>query len=384
MRLPAILCALCLATALPGDTQQEPSPVLRYLTVAQLEQSLTAAHGVKDKKLAEQISEMKLTERLSETEELRLAEELPGTKSRLALLAIADESSFLDLPASEIPDLPPPSQATQASLIHQAEDYLQKTVPELPNFLATRTTIRFWGTSGPISRTERDGFFPQMANTPAGQRLDSLGTTVDTVGYSQGVEIFDDLKEALKTECKPGELTGDDQFGEILNRLADEIAHGQITWSHWENSSAGPLAVFDYVAIYNYHWPRHCPNEMYYLPLETDSRGEIAVEIISGAILRLTESVLRKARTDDQQPPLLGESETMVDYRSVEIGGKNYICPVRSVYIGLGPFPSMEITNPASSRAHQEADRPVPEGLNDLTFGDYRMFRSTSRTVPVE
>ena len=384
MRLPAILCTLCLAVALPGHAQPEQSPALRFLTVAQLEQALTAAHGIRDKKLAEQISEMKLTERLSESEEVRLAEELLGMKSQLALLAIADESSFLDPPASEIPDLPPPSQATQASLIHQAEDYLLKTVPELPNFLSTRTTIRFWGTSGPIFWKERDGLFPQMVNSPTSQRLDSFGTTVDTVGYSHGVEIFDDLKEALKTECKPRELTGDDQFGEILNRVAYEITHGHIAWSHWENGSAGPLAVFDYDVIYDYQWPRHCPNEMYYLPVDTDFRGEMAVDLTSGVILRLTELALRKARTDNRQPPLLGESETMVDYRSVEIGGKSYICPVRSVYIGLGPFPGIEIANPASSRAHQEADRPVPEGLNDITFSDYRMFRSTSRIVPVE
>jgi hypothetical protein len=277
MRLPAILCTLCLAVALPGHAHPEPSPALRFLTVAQLEQSLTAAHGARDRKLAVQISEMKLTERLSESEEVRLAQELPGLKSRLALLAIADESAFLDPPASEIPDLPSPNQAAQASLIHQAEDYLLKTVPELPNFLATRTTIRFWGASGPISWKERDELFPQMVNSATGQRLESFGITVDTVGYSHGVEIFVDLKEALKTECKPGELTGDDQFGEILNRVADEITHGHLAWSHWENGPAGPLAVFNYDAIFNYDWPRHCPNEMYYLPLDTDFHGEIAV-----------------------------------------------------------------------------------------------------------
>jgi hypothetical protein len=117
----------------------------------------------------EQISEMKLTERLSRAEEVRLAEELPDMKSRRTLLAIADESAFLDPPASEIPNLPAPSQPTQISLIRQAEDYLQKTVPQLPNFLATRTTIRFWGTSGPVSWNERDGLFPQMVNSPVGQ-----------------------------------------------------------------------------------------------------------------------------------------------------------------------------------------------------------------------
>jgi hypothetical protein len=126
----------------------------------------------------------------------------------------------------------------------------------------------------------------------------------------------------MKTECKPGELTGDDQFGEILNRVAYEITHGHIAWSHWENGSVGPLAVFDYDAFFNYDWPRHCPNEMHYLPLDTDFRGEIAVDPTSGVILRLTELALRRARTGNQQPPLLGESETMVEYHSVEIGGK--------------------------------------------------------------
>jgi len=385
MRLRAITCTLCLAAALLSHAKGQPSlasPTLRSVTVAELEQTLAASHGVNDKRLAEQISEMKLTERLSKMEEAQLAQELPGARSRRILLAIADESAFLDPPASEIPDLPAPSQITQSSLIRQAEDYLRKAVPRLPNFLATRTTLRFWGTSGPVSWDERDELFPQMANSPASQRLDSFGTTIDTVGYSHGVEIFADLKEAMKTECKSGELTGDDQFGEILNRVAYEITHGHIAWSHWEKGSAGPLAVFDYDAFFNYHWPRHCPNEMHYLPLDTDFRGEIAVDPASGEILRLTEVALRKARTDDQKDPLLGESETMVDYRSVEIGGKSYICPVRSIYVGLGPFHGIDEHHPESNRAQREPEWAVPEGLNDITFSAYRMFRSTSRIVP--
>jgi len=114
-----------------------------------------------------------------------------------------------------------------------------------------------------------------------------------------------------------------------------------------------------------------------YLPLATDFRGEVAVDLTSGVILRLTELALRKARTDNQQNPLLGESETMVDYRAVEIGGKSYICPVRSVYIGLGPFHGIDESNPEFGRAQREPEWAVPEGLNDITFGDYRMFRSS-------
>jgi hypothetical protein len=53
MRLPAILCTLCLAVALSRHAKGQPSPAsptMRFLTVTQLEQALTVAHGVGDKK----------------------------------------------------------------------------------------------------------------------------------------------------------------------------------------------------------------------------------------------------------------------------------------------------------------------------------------------
>ena len=357
------------------------SPAMQFLTVAHLELALSSDPGITDENLAEKISQIRLTERLSRTEEARLSKTLPGRKSQLALLAIADESAFLDPPLSEMPNLPPPSEESRTTLIQRAEDYLLKTVPQLPNFLATRTTNRFWGTSAPVSMSERNRLFPQMVDSPAGQRFENFGTTVDVVGYSHGVEIFANPNDAMKIECKPGELTGDDQFGEILNRLAYEVTHGHVSWSHWENGPAGPLAVFVYDAFFSYNWPRHCPNEMSYLPLGTDFRGEIAVDPASGVILRLTEVAFRKAQTETQPFPLLGKSETMVDYRAVEIGGKNYICPVTSVYIGLGPFFGIDENN-LESRSANQSDETVQEGLNDISFSDYRIFRSTSRIVP--
>ena len=57
---------------------------------------------------------------------------------------------------------------------------------------------------------------------------------------------------------------------------------------------------------------------------------------------------------------------------------------MRSVYIGLGPFHGIDESNPESDRAQREPEWAVPEGLNDITFSDYRMFRSTSRIVPLE
>src|ERR1035437_8250507 len=70
-------------------------------TVRDLGQIIAASRGKSDKEVARQISRLVLTERLSTVQLDRLRSQLPGDTSRLALLAIADASVFLDLPRSE-------------------------------------------------------------------------------------------------------------------------------------------------------------------------------------------------------------------------------------------------------------------------------------------
>jgi hypothetical protein len=65
----------------------------------------------------------------------------------------------------------------------------------------------------------------------------------------------------------------------------------------------------------------------------------------------------------------------MVEYGPVEIGGKTYTCPVRSVSIskegltgGIDPFGGF-------------AQTPQTILLNDVIFDDYHLFRSNSRIL---
>ena len=106
------------------------------VTVAQLEQFLSAAGGVEDFALAKQIYDLKLTERLSDANLMRLEKVLPGPNSQLALTAIADESGVLSLPAAEIPDLPPPDPGAQSALIEKVNQDATSTVKKLPDFYA--------------------------------------------------------------------------------------------------------------------------------------------------------------------------------------------------------------------------------------------------------
>src|SRR5574338_275667 len=75
----------------------------RRVTVDQLEQFVASAHGKQDAKVAQQLVQMELKERLSTTRLVHMQAQLPGAESRRALVQLADLSLFLHPPAAEIP-----------------------------------------------------------------------------------------------------------------------------------------------------------------------------------------------------------------------------------------------------------------------------------------
>ena len=118
--------------------------------------------------------------------------------------------------------------------------------------------------------------------------------------------------------------------------MKDAIAApGGLIWIRWEQRVGGRLAVFRYSV------PKENQKSAYAaagccLPdgdgtggfeKRTSYHGEISIDPASGAILRLT------IEADLYGFVPLDRSDIMVEYSPVEIGGKNYICPVRSVSI---------------------------------------------------
>jgi hypothetical protein len=70
--------------------------------------------------------------------------------------------------------------------------------------------------------------------------------------------------------------------------------------------------------------------------------------------------------------------DIMVEYGPVEIGGKTYTCPIRSVSIcryiyrfAQGPTGSLLFDQGATATL-----------LNDVAFTDYHQFRAESRILP--
>ena len=204
------------------------------VTVEQLEHVLAAAHGKPDLKVAKQLSDLELSERLSAAKLSRWEADSPGPESRQALVALADLSVFLDPPAAEIPATATPDMDTQRKIMAQAVDYAVRTISKLPDFFATRDTIHFEDTP------------PRQLDTGYRQ-LHPVARTSATLLYRDGKEVVDSgaAKGSPSQQAAPA-LTTSGVFGLILGTVLVDSSHGKLVWSHWEQAAAGAEAVFHY------------------------------------------------------------------------------------------------------------------------------------------
>jgi hypothetical protein len=339
----------------------------RRVTVEQLDHVLAPASNESDADLARQLSSLELTERLSAQKLSSWTASLRGKRARQALAALAGKSAFLEPPPAEVPADGPPDAAAQRSMISLAVDYLNNTIPKLPNFYATRTTVRY---------EETPQYFD--AGTPVDdQPLHAVASSKATVLYSNGKEVVDSSgAKGKKSKAADGHLLTYGVFGPLLGAVTDAIANG-LTWNRWEQGADEPHAVFVYqipAEKSRYRVGGCClPDGDGSSPFEetVGYHGEIAIDPTSGAILRLELVADLKSTTP------LARSDIMIEYGPVEIGGKTYICPVRSVSISRGRSVIPLTEWDESFRTYG----PYTTMLNDVVFERYHMFRAKSRML---
>ena len=352
----------------------------KSITVEQLEQVLASAHGKLDAKVAQQLSGLELTERPSTAKLSRWEAALPGPASRRALVLLADVAAFLDPPAEDIPTTAAPDFSAQRRMIALTVEYAGKTIHQLPNFFATRDTIRFADTP--------QGFRADMSEVPY-QPLHPVGRSTDTVLYRDGNEMVDSkAAKSNKYEPETQGLTTTGVFGPVLGTVLVDAAQGKLAWSHWEQGAAGPRAVFRFAV------PRdksHYEVEFCCVPGDNGSyrvfqkfsgyHGEMAVDPATGAILRLT------LEADLMPADKIVRSDILVEYGPVEIGGKTYICPVKSVSISDAPalasnaFEIQRYFGGSLVEHDNQTAVHLRTMLNDVVFEQYHLFRADARML---
>jgi len=355
-------------------------------TVAELEHALAEAHGKRDQDLAKLLGGMELSERLNPERLAKLRASLPGEKSRTALLVLADASAFLQLPTAEIPVTAPPNAATQRLILSRAADNLVASVHKLPDFFARQTTNRFHDLKVSFLSPVSD---PIVLEHQPFQPLDSFS---NTIYYRNGHEEEETIGTQQGTRLRPKDgLVNWGVFGQLQRIVVTDIYKGTLEWSHWEKRASGPVAVFRYSIPKeksNYLVSYCCiglPNEPWHdFQSIPPFHGEIAIDPDSGAVYRLV------IITDLERSDPIFKAEIMVEYEPVEIGGKNYICPRKSITITTAITP-IRGNNGCWGTGGVTSDcspphilKPSDTAINDSVYDSYHVFRSEVRILPAE
>ena len=358
-----------------------PAAAADKVTVQQLEQAVAAAQAKPDKDAAQEVGGLELTERLTTARLEKLKTILPGEQSRQALLAVADASAFLNLPSADAPPDATPDAATQGHIMSLAADFVMATIPKLPNFLATRTTTRF-----------QDMKLTYVFKEPtfvANQSFQFVDKTSANLLYREGREVVEIERNKNARGPAPFQAGSSNWgvFGPLLGIVMADVLKGKLGWGHWERGAAGPVAVFRYAVAEgkSNYTVRYCcvmtsDGAMHEFKTVPPYHGEIAVDPKSGTVLRLL------VKSDLKPNHEISRADVVVEYGPVDIGGKSYICPARSVSITTARDVVARGIRYTGSIAYYDdiVGTPTVTSINDVVFGSYHQFRSEMRILPMD
>jgi len=357
-----------------------PAMAAKSLSVDQFDQMLGVEQGKSDERVADKISDVVLTERVTAARLARWEKEFPGSHMHEALMKLSDEAAFLPPPAEDVLRDPPPDSDEQEKMLELAVEYVKTIINELPNFYATRETRRFEDTPsqqsiyasslnamGSAARAVR---VPGFTTTRTEARpLESAGITSETVTYRDGHEVNDAEKGKGKKEDRPTSgLTSSGEFGPILGVVLSDALRSHVEWARWEQGQSDPVSVFSYaVPAKQSHYTVGIPDGANFEETLPAYHGEFAIDPATGTILWLNLAA-------DMAPPHERlQTAIAVEYAPVEIGDRTYYCPVHSVAISKMPAGSQNV--------QAENSGTMVTRLNDVVFKQYHLFRSEARIV---
>jgi VWFA-related protein len=365
-----------------------PATAAKRETVAQLEQSLTAAYALhtQDAEIARQIIRVELSERLTQGTLSRLSTQMaPGSQAALALELLADQSAFLDSPPGELPPIAAPDGTAQQRMLEAAQKYGAQVLPGLPNLLATRTINRYDDSPQELKK----GAWPVRAG------LHRVDTSSREISVRDERENQPPTQGSAVWQQQIGLISGG-EFGTTLGMILADSARGQITWSHWEQTAAGLAAVFQYsVPKSASHFeiisslqrqaaieglatptagsrgisgigarPNNNPARVSMTTTKPGYHGSLWVDPATGTVLRIT----MEADSKDSSP--YRRAAILVQYGPVQIGASQFVCPVRS----------LALSDAVTDASDAMKDTPT-RWLNVTLFAAYHRFASTARIL---
>jgi hypothetical protein len=231
--------------------------------------------------------------------------------------------------------------------------------------------------SRPVRRftTARVAPYPSH-ETNAPEPLHAEQQSKETVLYRKGEEIVSSASPHTGSDVNPLRTYG--TFGPILNVLqAVSKSSGDFTWGWWEKNTNGRRAVFRYriagtptLNLTGCCYPNGSNDAR--IGISAGAHGELVIDPATGAILRV--------QTESDLPGfvLTRLSDIMVSYGPVQIGGKTYIVPLRSVNIWRGRSVAIHLQWDDGFAAWG----PYETQMKVFIFNQHHVFRGNARILP--
>ncbi len=338
-----------------------PGQAAQSVTIAQLDQVLSADRHLSDERVYSQLAGFTLSERVTAEQLAVWQATFPGPHTQQILLLLADQSAFWPLPASDLSD-PPPGSSADAKILEAALDYANRTSHNLPNLLAVRRTLHFQTSFETLATLARAAALNASATGFVGQNALPryfTGQSHSPVTYRDGEEILANQAAARGTAG----LTTSGEFGPFLTTVLGDAVQSSVTLGYWQKSGDNRLAVFRY----------QVPAEKSHYLVEVHDgsvtqthpayHGEIAVDPGTGSVLRI--SLVSKPEKPSE--PTVG---IFVEYGPVILGDRAYLVPLHAAALTRCPI-----------HAGFNTVMPVQSYLNDVVFSQYHLFRADARIV---
>ena len=299
-----------------------------------------------DRKVAEFLKKVKLTEKLSD----RAIEEMMGFGAGARTINMlrtmqASTGALPEPPKVEAklaaPTKPPPSAQEQAKVLDQVTDYARNYVKQLPDFLCTQVTRRYGDPSG----------------LEFWQLFDTITEKLSYVERKENYQVIlvNNTPQVGVSHEQLGGTTSSGEFGTLIRDLFDPAARAEFSWERWGMIRKRLQHVYRYRVLqpnskYSITWtsgPNSAPQT-----IVAGYSGYVYADSDTGLITRMT----LKAEDIPVDYPIQ-KVDQVLDYDFTKIGESEFLLPLKSV---------------VKSRAGKMLTK------NEIEFRNYRKFGTDS------
>ena len=266
-----------------------------------------------DKQVAEYLRKLALKEKLDDRSiELLLADGI-GPKTAEALRGLRDASANLTPPPKAAPKpapvvIPPPSSVEQAEILQKTSEQALQYEQNLPNFICTQVTRRFYDPAG----------------LELWQSLDTVTAKLTYFDHKEQKQVaFVNNRYVDVSYDKLGGTTSTGEFGSLLRSVFERKSQTTYGWERWATLRGRLHYVFNYrVLRANSEW-----KIFYDKALET-TPGYHGLIFVDKDYLTVSRITMNADEIPVDFPVQM--ARTQLDYDFTEISGQSFLLPLRS------------------------------------------------------